>query len=185
MSTSFDTSALVRAEKLTAAEKTTVANIIDSIKHLNKLIEDERPANGDTPRKAKDAAGEVMTANPTPATIAAYKAALGDYLNPEAVWRPVHDTLNALIDVELKKLVPIAKRIHSATQSAIRDPKNFGIESVDSLPDIAERGEALTAFAAKHTATLEEHNRQADYFDNERSAYAWLCDHGYCERIWG
>jgi hypothetical protein len=182
---SFDTSTLIRAEKFTAAEKTTVSGVVDTVKHLHKLIEDSRPTNANEHRKAKDAAHDVLKNNPTPATIAAYKAALGNYLNPEAVFQPVSDILNHLIDVELKKLVPVAKRLHSAASSAAQDPKRFGLEAAEAIEDIGERGEALSVFATGHKALLESLAAEATDLDNERTALHWLTQHGFCERFFG
>jgi hypothetical protein len=159
--------------------------VVDTVKHLNKLIEDSRPSNAQEHRKAKDAAYDVLMANPTPATISAYRAALGNYLNPESLFQPVHDALNHLIDIELNKLLPVAKRIHSAVSSAARDPKSFGVESIESIADIGERGQALTAFASGHQAALEALRAEAESLTNQRNVLHWLGTHGFCDPVFG
>ena len=177
----FDTAGIITSGSLTADEKKLIAEVIDRLKYLDGLVEKFRPSNSEHHRKAKDTARIAMSENPTPATIAAYQAALGAHLNPQALFEPVSEDVNALADQAAQALDPIALRLHAAALDKVRDAKTFGISRIDSIKDISERGAALIEFAGLHAQAIADMEADGAAIGTPRGSLNWLARYGFVE----
>jgi hypothetical protein len=177
----FDVSPLASAGKLTKDERAVVTAVLERMRTLNGLIEAERPQHQQWHAEQAAEARRLMSENPTPATIHECQRTAGIALDRQRIFRAVHDDLNALADAEAAKLAPIASRLHAEALEAVKDASKFGLAEIEASGD----PDALADFNRSHAATVDAFAAVGSGgFQEGRSAYGYLTQHGIVENIY-
>jgi hypothetical protein len=178
----LDVSSLIKRQKLSAADKTTLASACQRIARSLDLIESSRPnAAGHYSRlqAAADVAEREVMDDPTVANVERLHVAVTRVTQATVSFDRINVALNAAIRREIDGLAPLANRLLDSTAAALEtEGKKRLAEIAQADATFGEAGDS-TEFSRRLGATRVNLSDERQAVNAAGAALSWLCRHGF------
>ena len=178
----LDVTSLIRRQKLSAADKTTLTSTCKRIAKSLDLVAATRPSsNGHYSRLQADAdsAEREVMADPTPANVERLHLAVVRASQAAVSFPRINAAMNAAIRREIDNLAPLANRLLDSTAKALDDEGSKRMKEIVQADSVFGEAGDSTEFSRRLDATKANLADERRSVNQAGAALDWLCRHGF------
>jgi hypothetical protein len=178
----LDVSSLIKRQKLSASDRTTLRSTCERIARSLDLIESSRPnAAGHYSRlqAAADVAEREAMSDPTPATVERLHLAVTRVSQATVTFDRINVALNAAIRREIDGLAGLANRLLDSTAAVLETEGQKRLREIAQADStFGEAGDGAE-FQRRLDATRVNLSDERQAVNAAGAALSWLCRHGF------
>jgi hypothetical protein len=180
--TPLDVTSLIRRQKLSAGDKTTLTSTCRRIAKSLDLIEANRPSKTgfySRLQAAADAAEAQAAADPSPANVEELHRAVTRHHEASTSFDRINIALNTAVRREIDSLAPLANRLLDSTAKALDDEGSKRMKEITQADSVFGEAGDSTEFQRRLTATRANLADERQAVNAAGAALSWLCRHGF------
>jgi hypothetical protein len=178
----LDLSTLIKRQKLSGSDKTTLRATCERIARSLDLIESNRPSKTgfySRLQAAADAAEREAMSDPTPESVERLHVAVTRVTQATTSFDRINIALNTAVRREIDGLAPLANRLLDSTAKALDDEGSKRMKEIVQSDAIFGEGGDSTEFQRRLDATRVNLSDERQAVNAAGAALSWLCRHGF------
>ena len=178
----LDVTSLIRRQKLSGSDKTTLRATCERIARSLDLIEASRPSKTgfySRLQAAADLAEREAIDDPTPANVEKLHLAVVRASQATVSFDRINPALNAAIRREIDSLAGLANRLLDSTAKSLDDEGVKRLREITQADAVFGEGGDGTEFSRRLDATRANLSDERTQVNTAGAALAWLCRHAF------